>query len=275
MNIIDDVIKPAAYRMRLKALEMAYHAGANGAHLGGGLSCIEIFATLYKGILKYKVDDPAWEERDRVLVSKAHCVLAYYTALAEAGFLTQESLDGFEQDGSDLPGHPLHNLQNGIEYSGGSLGMAFSVGLGMALDAKRKNRSNRVYVILGDGECDEGSNWEAFMSAAHYQLNNVTVIIDQNQLQYDGPTDSVMNLTSLKDKISAFGWDVKEVDGHNVSELYEVLNQPETNRPRAIIAKTIKGKGVSFMEGVKEWHHGVLSEKLYKQAIEEVLQCSK
>ena len=176
-------IQQMAKRMRLQALHMAYRAGKAGAHLGGGLSCIEILATLYGGCATIDAKNPLWEERDRILIGKAHAVLAYDTALYEMGFLTQEDLDSFEQDGSDLVGHPMRNLQHGIEFSGGSLGMALSVGCGMALDAKVKGRKHRVYVLLGDGECEEGAIWEAMMSAAKMKLHNLTVIIDNNHLQ--------------------------------------------------------------------------------------------
>ncbi|MDO4551450.1 MAG: transketolase [Planctomycetia bacterium] len=271
MESLYDDMRRMAKRMRLNALKMAFHAGANGAHLGGGLSCMEIFAVLYRGVLKYDLSRPEWPERDRFLVSKAHCVLAYYTALHEAGFITREALDSFEQNGTELAGHPVSSLKNGIEYSGGSLGMAFSVGLGMAIDAKRKGRGNKVYVLLGDGECDEGSNWEAFLSAPHFKLDNLTAIIDWNHLQYDGNTTTVMDLGSLHKKLEVFGWNVISVDGHDVQELYGAFTRkPISGAPCAIIADTIKGKGVSFMESAKEWHHGVLTEKLYHQALEEI-----
>ena len=239
-------LESLARRMRVRAVRLGFEAGANGAHFGGGLSCIEIMAVLYGSILKYDAGHPEWKERDRFLVSKAHCVLAYYTALCEAGFLSEECLSSFEKPGSPLVGHPQHNTDTGMEYSGGSLGMAFSVGLGMAVHAKRKGLDYGVYVLLGDGECDEGSNWEAFMAAPHFGLNNVTVIIDQNRLQYDGPTDSVMNLAPLSQKLAAFGWDVHEVDGHSVCELFHALSA-KSSGPKAVIADTVKGKGISFM----------------------------
>jgi transketolase len=257
--------------MRRRALEMAWKAGNNGAHLGGGLSCMEIFAVLYGSIMNFQVADPDWAERDRFLVSKAHCVLAYYTALYEVGFLSLEELDTFEQNGSFLAGHPTVDLTHGIEYGGGSLGMAFSVGVGMAWDAKQKKRNNRVFVLLGDGECDEGSNWEAFMAASQFNLGNLVVIIDQNHLQYDGATTEIMNLGNLLQKLNSFDWEVMEVNGHDIQALYETLSIPmQENKPRVIIADTIKGKGVSFMEGVREWHHGILKRDQYELAIKEI-----
>jgi transketolase len=264
-------IKLMAKNMRRKAMKMALAAGNNGSHLGGGLSCIEIFAVLYGGVMNFNITNPEWNERDRFLVSKAHCVLAYYTALHEVGFLSLEELETFEHNGSFLVGHPMVNLKYGIEYSGGSLGMALSVGVGMALDAKQKQRKNKIFVLLGDGECDEGSNWEAFMAAPQFCLDNLIVIIDQNHLQYDGLTSDVMNLGNLYQKFTAFDWDAAKVDGHNIQSLYETLMSPmQKNKPRVIIADTIKGKGVSFMENVREWHHNTLNQIQYETAIKEI-----
>ncbi|MDR2761865.1 MAG: transketolase [Planctomycetaceae bacterium] len=260
-----------AKSMRLNALKMALNAGNIGAHLGGGFSCIEIFAVMYGGIMNFNISDPMWDERDRFLVSKAHCVLAYYTALYEVGFISLEELETFESNGSFLAGHPMRNLKYGIEYSGGSLGLALSVGVGMAWDAKQKKRKNRVFVLLGDGECDEGSNWEAFMSASQFCLDNLIVIIDKNNLQYDGLTSEIMNLGNLSQKLMSFGWEVFEVNGHNVQAIYEILTLPiQGSKPRVIIADTIKGKGVSFMEGNREWHHKTLNQVQFETAISEI-----
>ncbi len=259
-----------ANRMRKKALKMALEAGKNGAHLGGGLSCIEILATLYGGIAKLDPKNPLWKDRDRILISKAHCVLAYYTALYERGFLKEEDLNNFEKNGSDMPGHPLRNLEKGIEYSGGSLGMALSVGVGMAIDAKQKKRNNKIFVLLGDGECEEGAIWEAMMSASHYKLNNLIGIIDRNHLQYDGTTEEVAGLDNFIERISSFGWDVQEVDGHNIKELWNILKNYDHKKPFMLIADTVKGKGISFMENNPKWHHSQLSLSQYEQAIKEL-----
>jgi transketolase len=266
-----NTIKSMAKNMKRTALKMALDAGKNGSHLGGGLSCIEILAVLYGGVMNFNVTNPIWDERDRFLVSKAHCVLAYYTALYEVAFLSLEDIETFEHNGSFLVGHPVVNLKYGIEYSGGSLGMAFSAGIGMALDAKQKYRKNRVFVLLGDGECDEGSNWEAFMAAPQFCLDNLIVIIDQNHLQYDGQTTEIMNLGNLSQKLISFGWEVIEVDGHNIQSLYKTLMLPaQKDKPRIVIADTIKGKGVSFMEGVREWHHNTLNNVQYATALAEI-----
>lgn len=264
-------IKSMAKNMRYNTLKMALNAGNNGAHLGGALSCIEIFAVLYGGIMNFDISAPEWNERDRFLAGKAHCVLAYYTALHEVGFVSLEELETFEHNGSLLVGHPMMNLMYGIEYSGGSLGMALSVGVGMAFDAKQKKRKNRIFVLLGDGECDEGSNWEAFMSARQFCLDNLIVIIDRNHLQYDGLTTEIMNLGNLSQKIVSFDWEVIEVDGHNIQALYESLTLPiQKDKPRVVIADTVKGKGVSFMERNREWHHGTLNQIQFETAISEI-----
>lgn len=261
--------KQLAQKMRLRALEMAFASGKNGAHLGGGLSAIEIFASLYGAVLNYSVSNPFDENRDRLVVSKGHCVLAYYTALYNAGFMTDDDLKKFEVNGEHLHGHATRELPRGIEFSGGSLSMGMSFAVGEALACKKKGLNSRVFVIVGDGECDEGLIWESAMSAANFQLSNLVVIVDENKLQYDGPTTEVMNHISLSDKFSSFGFDVEEVDGHDCGQLVNALNKT-SEKPRCVIAKTIKGKGVSFMEGKKEWHHGSINQEQYELAIKEV-----
>lgn len=261
-----------ARRMRLRALAMALTAGRNGAHIGPAMSSMEIMAVLYGHVLRIDSDNPAAADRDRFIPSKAHCVLALYTALAEAGLLSDTDLVTFEKNGSFLTGHPSMNPKCGIEYSGGSLGMALGVCIGMALDAKQKKRDHRVFCLLGDGELDEGSNWEGFMSAAHFQLDNLVAIIDKNILQYDGPTEEIMALGDLGAKLQAFGWTVREVNGHDLGQLLEALGSSAAGRPLAVIANTVKGKGVSFMENVREWHHSTLSQAQYDQAVAEVTE---
>lgn len=258
-----------AKRMRLKALEMALKSGPNGAHLGGGLSAVEILATLYHDVLCIDPCNPSDENRDRLIISKGHCVLAYYTALYEKGFLNTQDLEGFEKNGCHWHGHAMRDLVHGIEFSGGSLSMGMSFSVGEAIACKAKGLKNRVFVLVGDGECDEGLIWEAAMSATHYKLDNLCVIIDKNQLQYDGETEMVLNTESLSEKFSAFGFDVEDVDGHDCDQLLKALNN-RSEKPRCVIAHTIKGKGVSFMENEKSWHHHTLNEAQYKQAIEEV-----
>ena len=205
-NMQIDQIEAMAKNMRLHALEMAYRAGENGAHLGGGLSCIEILAVLYGEIAQLNAVEPLWKNRDRILISKAHAVLAYYTALNEKGFISNSELMTFEQKHTELPGHPLKLPQKGIEYAGGSLGMALSVAVGMAAHGKREGDPYRVYVLLGDGECEEGSVWEAAMFANKNKLDNLIVVVDRNHLQYDGSTEEVAGLNEIGEKFHTFGW---------------------------------------------------------------------
>lgn len=262
-----------AKRMRLKALEMAYKSGKNGAHLGGGLSAIEILATLYHNILQVDSTNPFDDNRDRLIVSKGHCVLAYYTALYEKGFLNDEDLEQFEKNGYHWHGHAMRDLGHGIEFSGGSLSMGMSFAAGEALACKAKGLKSRVFVLIGDGECDEGLVWEAAMSAAHNKLDNLCVIVDRNRLQYDGETVEVLNTDSLAEKFQAFGFNVVEVDGHDCEALAGVFSNQLSvvnGKPHCVIANTIKGKGVSFMENDKTWHHHTLNETQYSQAREEV-----
>ena len=256
-------------RMRLRALEMAYKSGQNGAHVGGGLSASEIMATLYHDVLHVDPCRPFDDNRDRLIVSKGHCVLAYYTALYEKGFLSAQDLEQFEQNGYHWHGHAMRDLTHGIEFHGGSLSMGMSFAVGEALACKAKGLQSRVFVLVGDGECDEGLIWEAAMSAAHHQLDNLCVIVDRNRLQYDGETKEVMNTDSLTEKFKAFGFEVAEVNGHDCEALSRQLSVI-SSQPRCVIANTIKGKGVSFMENDKTWHHHTLNEAQYNQAREEV-----
>lgn len=259
--------------MRRNAIEMAFTAGKKGAHLGGALSAVEIIACLYSGIMQYDSKNPAWDGRDYFIPSKAHCVLAFYTALAYCGFFSTAELKTFEENDSDLSGHPVMNLVKGIEFSGGSLGMGLSQGVGIALHLQRQQKENYVFVLLGDGECDEGSIWEAAMAAANFRLGRLIVIIDRNHLQYDGQTEQVMPLGNLRDKFSSFGFVATEVDGHDIAELYsalERLKQMGSNSPKLVIADTVKGKGISFMENKPEWHHATLSKEQYEMAMMEL-----
>ena len=235
----------AAEQMRKDALRMALVAG--DAHLGGGLSLIEIMAVLYLGVMRYDLANPNMETRDRLIFSKGNGVLALYTAMNQAGFVSNEDLLTFKSNHTYLYGHPSMNQEKGIEFSSGSLGQGLSLGVGCALAMKRKqNESSRVFVVLGDGECDEGSIWEAAASASHFGLSNIVAIIDKNGLQYDGKTEDVLSMESLTKKWESFGWSTIDVDGHNVSALYDVLSV-SSDKPLVVIAHTVKGKGVSFM----------------------------
>lgn len=259
--------------MRKEAIKMAYRAGKSGAHLGSGLSAMELLAALYGHAMRYDITNPIAKERDIFIPSKAHCVLAYYTALAYVGFFDKEELKRFEQNGSFLAGHPSICVEKGMEMSGGSLGMGLSQGVGMALAAKKHGMSNTIYVLMGDGECEEGSVWEAIMSAAQFQLDNLVVIIDRNKLQYDGRTEDIMNLGDLKEKFVSFGFRGYEEDGHDVivlADCFDKIRNERNQKPAVLIADTIKGKGISFMEDKKEWHHSVLNEENYKKAMAEL-----
>lgn len=248
---------------------MAYNSGKNGAHLGSALSAIEILAVLYGKVMRYDSNNPTDENRDRLVISKGHCVLAYYSALRYAGFITYKDTDSFEINGSHFHGHAMRNLYNGIEFSGGSLSMGMSFAVGLALACKRKDNTGRVFALVGDGECDEGLIWESAMSAANYQLDNFTVIVDANVLQYDGPTTEIMDLKDLSAKFMSFGFEVRECDGHDCDELVKSL-QNQGKSPLCVIAHTIKGKGVSYMELNKEWHHHTLTQEQLEQAVKEV-----
>lgn len=263
-------LKEMARRMRLDALDMCLSTGQKGAHLGGSLSAIEILAVLYGEVLRIDPKNPTWEERDRFIPSKNHCTLAHFPALAEAGYISKSELTDFVKDGGRMTGYP-RNVEIGLEYSGGSLGMAISFGIGVALASRERGRTNRVYVMMGDGELNEGCIWEAFMSAYQYRLDNLVAIIDRNHLSYDGDTEDIMALESLEDKMKAFNWNVITCNGHDTADLLRAFSEIIEGVPNIIIADTVKGKGVSFVENRREWHHSRISQEQYEQAREEVL----
>ncbi len=266
---VKSIIK-MANRMRELALIMAHNAGGYGAHLGGGLSLIEIMAVLYGDIINVDPNDPLNNNRDVVLLGKGHGVLAYYAALYERGFITKDDIDSFEKDGSMFIGHPVRNIEKGIEYSSGSLGMALSVGVGMAISAKNRKSNRMIYVVLGDGECQEGSIWEACSLATKYKLNNLVIIVDDNKVQSDGFTKDISGYDNLDEKFAAFGCTIRTVDGHNIKQLIEAFSSLDNNNINVIIANTIKGKGVSFMENDYKWHHSALNDTQFEKALEEV-----
>lgn len=253
-----------ANKVRSLALDMAKSAGKAGCHIGGSFSCLEILSVLYAKVLRFDVSNPEWEERDRFIPSKTHCILTHFASLACAGFLREEDLTSFHNNGGLLCGHPW-NVKIGLEYSGGSLGMGLSVGIGFALNAKRYQRRCNTYVLLGDGECNEGSIWEAFMSASQFELDNLIAIIDYNNMQFDGPNDQVMSLGPLKDKLTSFGWETIEVDGHSTEDLERAFTTEHVGKPLAIIAKTIKAHGIPSLENKAESHHCSISIEEYNQ----------
>lgn len=261
-----------AREMRSDLLNMALAAKNQGAHLGGSLSLVEIMAALYGDVMNFNAQNITSENRDRLILSKGHGVMAQYAALKQLGVFSAESLLTYKADGAAAAAHPCLNPKSGIEFSSGSLGQGLSLGVGTALALKRKdNTSARVFVILGDGECDEGSVWEAAMSAAHFRLDNLIAIIDRNRLQYDGDTETVLPLENFTDKWRAFGWDTEECNGHDVKEITTALSEKHS-KPFALIANTVKGKGVSFMENAAQWHNGILTQKLFEQAMAEVMR---
>ncbi|HTX66214.1 MAG TPA: transketolase [Opitutaceae bacterium] len=254
------------YRRRL--LQAIKHAGAG--HTGGSLSCVDILNVLYNRILRVSPATAADPARDRYLQSKGHSVEALYTVLADRGFFPDAELDTLCRYRSRLAGHPTRHVP-GIEQNTGALGHGLAVGVGLALAAQRDRAGYRVFVLLGDGELAEGSNWEAAMAAAHYRLDPLTAIVDRNTLQITGRTREVLDSEPLAAKFAAFGWAVREVDGHDLAALTAALAAPlAAGRPGAVLARTIKGKGVSFMEDNPRWHHAVPDDAEFARALQEL-----
>lgn len=241
---------------------------AGSGHTGGSLSCADIITVLYFAVMRHDPSNPRWPERDRFVLSKGHGAPAQYAVLAEAGYFPPEQLHSLRQLNSTLQGHPDMHKTPGIEVSTGSLGQGLSMACGMAAGLPDK----RIFALLGDGECQEGQIWEAAMSAAHYQLGNLCAIIDHNGLQIDGEVCQVMNIDPLADKWQAFGWQVIQIDGHDYEQLLAALTaaHAENTRPTVIIAKTVKGKGVSFTENQVCWHGVAPNEEQVCQMLEEL-----
>ena len=254
--------------LRKNTLKAIYEASAG--HTGGSLSCLDILNVLYNRVLNVTPETFGSPTRDRYVQSKGHSVEALYAVLADRGFFPEADLKTICHYQSHYVGHPTRHIR-GIEMNTGALGHGLPICIGMALAAKMDSASYRVFTLLGDGELAEGSNWEAALAAAHYKLDNLTAIIDHNTLQISGHTRDVMSNEPLDEKWRAFGWAVKIVNGHDYAALTEALSQPaEIGKPTCIIANTTKGKGVSFMENVAKWHHGVPSEVELKQALAEL-----
>jgi transketolase len=242
------------------------------SHVGSVLSIADILAVLYSEVLKFNPTEPKWEERDRFILSKGHAGAGVYAALAEVGFFSPKVLNTHCQDGSTLSGHISHKLNPGVEYSTGSLGHGLSVSAGISLSLLYKKSKSRVFCLLSDGECDEGSIWEAAMFASHHKLGNLTAIIDYNKLQSLSNVSATLALEPLRDKWESFGWQVREISGHNHSEIYTALTEPglDTQKPKLVIANTIKGKGVSFMENSVLWHYRSPQDIDYTNALREL-----
>lgn len=251
-----------ARKIRTHVLKMTNRAKCS--HVGSCLSIADILAVLYGEVLNVRPEQPEWKGRDRFILSKGHACAAVYAVLAECGFFPVEWLDRFYQSGSLLSGHTSHYVL-GVEVSTGSLGQGLSIGCGMALAIKQN-----VYVLLGDGDCDEGSTWEAAMFASHHNLGNLITIIDYNKMQALGSTESVLDLAPLKEKFLSFGWAVQEIDGHNLKQIELALRSVVTGKPNCIIAHTVKGKGVSFMQNSVAWHYKYPNDEELRLALREL-----
>ena len=269
---ISDAIDPSylAKRTRLATIKMINRA--KSSHIGSAFSMTELLAVLYTRILRVDPHRPDWPDRDRFILSKGHACAALYAVLAQRGFFPEEWLETFYHDGAHLPGHATHTGIPGIEVSTGSLGHGLSIACGVALAGKRDGKTYRVFSLLSDGECDEGSTWEAALFAPQQQLDNLTVIIDYNKIQSLGTVKEVLDLEPFATKWRSFGWAVREVDGHNVDQIEENLKQvPWVNgRPTCLIAHTVKGKGVSFMENSLLWHYRTPEGEELARALDEL-----
>lgn len=263
-------LKSMAKQIRRDIIEMVNAAGSG--HPGGSLSAADILTTLYFEKMKIDPKNPKMEDRDKFILSKGHAAPVVYAALARRGYFSPEELPKLRKMGSMLQGHPDMKGIPGVEMSTGSLGQGFSTSIGMALASKLDKKDGRIYVLLGDGEMNEGLVWEAAMSAAHYKLDNITAILDFNGLQIDGKNEDVMNPNPLDKKWEGFGWKVITIDGHSFEEIIDAFNQAESTKgqPTMIIAKTIKGKGVSFMENEASWHGTAPNDEDKERALKEL-----
>lgn len=263
-------LKKIATDIRLGAVTAVFNA--KSGHPGGALSSADILACLYFDELNVDADNPKAQNRDRFVLSKGHSCPGLYAALALKGFFPYDELKSFRHTGALLQGHPDMKAISGVDMSAGSLGQGFSCACGMALAAKLNNESYRTYTLVGDGESQEGQVWEAIMFAAHYKLDNLCMIIDNNGLQIDGRVSDVMNVMPYESKLEAFGWNVITIDGHNIAEILDAFKKAKEvkGKPTAIVAKTIKGKGVSFMEDQASWHGKAPNEEQYNIAISEL-----
>lgn len=265
-----EFIQKKAVEMRRDCIEMGYAAGKQGGHFGPALSSVDIIACLFFGVMNHDHNDPYMAKRDRFILSKGHACLSYYSALIEAGYIPKELMSTFKGDNSILCGHPSCNMKYGLEVSSGSLGNGFSVACGIAKAAKIKNENHKVYCVVGDGECNEGIIWEAAMNAVKNKLDNLIAVVDCNGFQLAGKTHEVMDL-DLEAIWKAFGWDVKYIDdGNDVAKVLAALEEVKDSsngKPHVILAKTIKGKGISFMENNDGFHSAPINKEQYEQAI--------
>ena len=270
-----DALLEVCKRIRRHIVEMT-HAAQSG-HPGGSLSATEIFAALYfGGVVRHDPSNPQWERRDRVILSKGHATPVVYATLAEAGYFGAELIPSFRSLGTELQGHVVRNKPAGVEMSGGALGMGLSFAVGVALGHDLSNLpedEGQIFVVVGDGELNEGQNWEAIMSASHFGLHRITAVLDRNHFQNDGPGDEIMRIDPVGDKWAAFGWGVEHVDGHDVAAVRDALltARANTDAPQVVICETVKGRGVSFMaENPAGWHGKGPSDEQLAQALEEI-----
>lgn len=263
-------LKEKSNNIRKNIVEMVYSAASG--HPGGSLSITDVLTFLYFNEMNIDIDNPKSENRDRLVLSKGHCSPALYSTLAEVGFIEKDSLKTFRKIDSNLQGHPDMKKIPGVDMTSGSLGQGLSVANGMALSAKLDKKDYRVYCIMGDGEIQEGQVWEAAMTSSHYKLDNICVIVDNNNLQIDGTVDKVMSPYPIDKKFESFGFNVIVIDGHNFEEIQKAFQEARETKgkPTAIIAKTIKGKGISYMEDQAGWHGKAPNEEQYKMAIDEL-----
>jgi len=269
-DIIITELKLTANKVRKDIVKMVTEA--ESGHPGGSLSAADVVTALYFNVMRHKPENPKWEDRDRFILSKGHAAPLLYAVLAESGYFEVKELLTLRKLGSRLQGHPDMKRLPGIEISTGSLGHGLSVGNGMAIAGRLNGKNFRIYVLLGDGECQEGQVWEAAMTASHYKLDNVTAILDYNGLQIDGPVKDVMNINPISNKWRAFGWYVIEINGHDFKEIFDSFERVKKlkGKPGIIIAHTTKGKGVSFMENVVDFHGKAPTKEQTVQALKEL-----
>lgn len=261
-------LEEKARHLRADIIKMLYKC--QSGHPGGSLSCVEILMSLYYKVAHVDPQNPSWENRDRIVLSKGHACPALYAVLADKGYFPRADLWTLRQVNSHLQGHPDMRKTPGVDANTGSLGQGVSIATGMALAAKYKKANYKVYTLLGDGEMQEGLVWEAAMAAAHYHLDNLTVLLDHNGLQIDGSNDQVMSLGNIMEKYKAFGFECFCVDGHNIDAITKALQVPVSGKPKFICCETVKGKGISFMEGNFGWHGKAPNEAEYHMALKEL-----
>lgn len=264
----DQTFSETCRAIRRTMVETAFRCGQS-AHIGGSLSMVELLATLFGEILVHRPHQPDWDGRDMFILSKGHAVLGYLAVLFHQGYFSAETLATFQTDGSDLIAHPVKNVALGIESSNGSLGQGLGYGAGIALGMLKRGQDRRVYVMLGDGECNEGSVWESAATAAEFGLGNLTAVIDENRLRNDGANRTYSGRVKLANVWRAFGWNVVEIDGHDHAAILAAFRtaRETTDRPTAIVAATVKGKGIAFMEDNNDWHHNRITANGFEECM--------